>query len=352
MSPRFAAAALLFSVLFSVPCLAQWKPPDDGRISEDRLKVFLDTQNDWLQELATVVHIAASGKSGAAQTASVADVAKLYQACLDRHHITEAEFQWTAKSAANAWGAVAYLDGTLKTQIDRFDDQSKELDVKLADAKKRLATFQEADKNGWRVLTDDDRDALVKVARADQQTALQEVQDRQDDIDARESEAKSDEADAKTAEDEAQTPPPDVSPDDRAEYVQNKKNEARAARQAASEARTQEADEKKSMADAQARADAAGQRAEHPEIPVTADDKSQAKADDDAGVSAALADIKMLNQQKAELAKSQQQLQQTASNVTANIPPQNIAIMRKFAEQYKDQLTRSQQLGATTQASS
>ena len=274
---RLATAASLFFSLLAAPALAQWQPPADGKFTEDRLKIYLDTQRDWLEELASLVRIAAGTKSGGAGAPTVSDVASLYQACLNRHHITQQEFQWMTRSTSNAWGAVAYLDGSFKSQKDHLDDQMQELDAQLAEAHTRLATYQEAQKNGWRILAPDDRDALVKIARAQQSDALQEVQERQDDIDARESEAKGDEADAKTAEDESQNPPSDVSPDDRAEYVQNKKNEARAAREAASEARTQEADEKKALAEAQALADAASHRAEHPEIPVTADDKSQAK---------------------------------------------------------------------------
>jgi hypothetical protein len=348
---RSAAALLSSLILLGSPALADWKPPADGRFTEGQLKAFLDTQNNWLQELASVVHIAGSGSSSKTKVTAVADVGKLYQACLDRHHVSRAEFEWIAKSAADAWGAVAYLDGSFKTQQDGFDDQRTEIDAKLADAQKRLQTYQEAQKSGWRVLSADDRDALVKLARADQESALQEVKQRSDDIDARETEAKNDDADAKTADDEAANPPTDVSPDDRDEYVQNKKNEARAAREAAAETRTQEADEKKAEADAQALADAAGHRADHPEIPVTADDKAQAKADNDAGAASAQADIKQLQQEKVELALSESRLKQTAANVTGSVPPENIAIMRKYGEQYKGELSRSQQLGAATQPS-
>jgi hypothetical protein len=179
---------------------------------------------------------------------------------------------------------------------------------------------------------------------------MDDVSQQADQIAARESEAKDDDRDAKTAEDEAANPPSDVSPDDRAEYVQNKQNEARASRDAASEARDEEGDEKTALADAKAKADAAAQRVQHPEIPVTADDKAQAKSDDDAGVAAAQGDVKQLEQEKAEVAKSEADLNQTATKITGGVPPENVTIMRKYAVEYKAQLARSQGGGATTQA--
>jgi hypothetical protein len=350
MLPRSTAQCVLSILLFATPVLADWKPPADGKITEDRLKVFLDTQNDWLEELASVVHQAGGGKSGDAKAPTVADVGKLYQACLDRHHIGRAEFEWLGKAAGDAWGAVAYLDGSRKTQQDQLDEQQKELDAQVADAQKRLETYKEAQANGWRVLGDSDRDAIVKLAQSDQQAAADEASQRADEVAARESEAVNDVADAKTAEDEAANPPADVSPDDRTEYVQNKKNEAHAAREAASEARNEEADEKKELADVQAQVDAAAHRATHPEIPVTADEKAQANGDDDAGVAAAAADIQRLQAGKAELAKSEGQLKQTAAKVTGNVPAENIAIMRKYGDEYKAELARAQGGGATTQA--
>ncbi len=100
----------------------------------------------------------------------------------------------------------------------------------------------------------------------------------------------------------------------------------------------------------QAQVDAASHRAAHPEIPVTADEKTQANGDDDAGVAAATSDIQRLQAEKAELAKSEGQLKQTAAKVIGNVPAENIAIMRKYGDEYKAELARAQGGGATTQA--
>jgi hypothetical protein len=137
--------------------------------------------------------------------------------------------------------------------------------------------------------------------------------------------------------------------DDRSEYVQNKKNEARAARDSAKEIRDEEAEANKAQAEAQSRADAAGQRGAHPEIPITDDEKAAAKSDNDAGIAAAMKAISGIEQEKAQLAQSRRRLAETTKGMTKAIPPENIAIMRKYADQYKEQSALARKVGATTQ---
>jgi colicin import membrane protein len=335
--------------LFVNSANAQWQAPADKKFTEARLKVFLDTQREWLEESAAILRQATAAQTPEAKLAAVAGIDKRYQACLDRHHFSQAEYEWLAQRAAEAWGAVTYLDADLKKALDRIDAQARKLDAEEAAERSRLATFQEAKTNGWRVLSAEDRDAAVKAARADQQAAADEAKQHADDATADEAEANQHDADAKIADDQAADPPADVSVDDRSEYVQNKKNEARAARDSAKEVRIEEAEAKKAQAEAQARADAAAQRAAHPEIPVTDDDKAAAKSDNDAGIAAAMKSISAIDSEKAQLAQSRKKLIETAKAMIKAIPPENIAIMRKYADQYKEQSALARKVGATTQ---
>ena len=328
---------------------AQWQAPADKKFSEARFKIFLDTQKDWLDQSAAILRQATAAQTPEAKLAAVAGIDKRYQACLDRHHLSPAEYEWLAQRAADAWGAVTYLDGDLKNALERLDAQARKLDAAEAAVRSRLATFQEAKTNGWRVLSAEDRDAAVKAALADQQAAADEARQHAEDAAADEAEANQHDADAKNADDQAANPPADVSVDDRSEYIQNKKNEARAARDSAKEVRNEEADAKKAQAEAQARADAAGQRAAHPEIPVTDDDKAAAKSDNDAGIAAAMKSIGAIEQEKSRLAESRKKLAETAKGVTRDVPPENIAIMRKYADQYREQSALAQKVGVTTQ---
>ncbi|MGD0390247.1 MAG: hypothetical protein ABSC42_14975 [Tepidisphaeraceae bacterium] len=346
---RLTAASLVLALSLVNSAQAQWQAPADKKFTEAGLKTFLDTQKDWLDESAAILRQATAAQTPEAKLAAVADIDKRYQACLDRHHVSQEEYEWLARRAAEAWGAVTYLDGDLKIAQARLDAQARKLDAAQAAERSRLATFQEAKSNGWRILSAEDRDAAVKADRAEQQAAADEARQHADDAAADEAEANQHDADAKNADDQAANPPADVSADDRSEYIQNKKNEAQAARDSAKEVRNEEADAKKAQAEAQARADAAGQRAEHPEIPVTDDDKAAAKSDNDAGIAAAVKSISTLELEKSQLAASRRKLTKAADGMTKDVPPENIAIMRKYADQYKEQSALALKMGVTTQ---
>ena len=349
MSSRFIAASLVGALLLVNSAKAQWKTPPDNKFTESRLKIFLDAQKDWLDESAAILHQAAIAKTPAAKQAAVADIDKRYRACLERRHVSREEYEWLAQRAAEAWEAVTYLDGEVKSVQDRLDAEASELDAAEAAARSRLAAYQEARSNGWRVLSAGEREAAVKAASAEQQAAADEARRHAEDAAADQAEATQHDADAKNADDLAANPPADVSADDRSEYVQNKKNEARAARDSAREVRNEEAEAEKAQAEAQARADAADQRAAHPEIPITDDDKAAAKSDDDAGIAAATKAISAIALQRSQWAEARKKLAQTAKRMTKDVPPGNIAIMRKYADQYREQAARARKAGLTTQ---
>ncbi|MGD0461097.1 MAG: hypothetical protein ABSB74_01285 [Tepidisphaeraceae bacterium] len=328
---------------------AQWKPPADRKFSEDQLKVFLDAQKDWLAENAKILHDISTAPTEGARLAAAGDLDRRYQACLQRHHISREEFEWISQQALAAWSAITYLDQAFKNAGDQIESQTEENSAKLVDAQNRLAACQKAQKEGVRVMTAGDRDEAVKSAKADQQSALDEAKQRGDDAAAAEAEAKQHDADAKAADELASHPPSDVSADDRPAYIDNKKTEAQTAREAAKDARSREEDAKKAQADAAARASAAAQKAAHPEAPVTDDEKASVKADNDAAVAAAQGDIAECQQRSVQLAATLQQLKDSARQMSQDVPEENMAIMRKYAERYHDQLTNALGGGAATQ---
>jgi hypothetical protein len=236
---------------------------------------------------------------------------------------------------------VAYVDGGYKTAKDRLDAESTQSDDAIAAAQKQLMTYQEAKNNGWRIQNADDRAAAIKSGEDDQRSALEEVKRYAEDAATAEGDAAQHDADAKSSEEESANPPADVSADDRAEYIQNKKNEALAARASATEARVEEADAKKSEAEAQGQADGAAQRVAHPEIPFTDDEKNQARSDNDAAILVAKNTISAANQQKQRIAAEQASLEKTAKSMTKGIPPENIAMLRKYEDQYKQQFAEA-----------
>ena len=348
MYSRLTIVPVVFLFLLTGSSLAQWTPPKDDKFTESQLRNYLDAQKDWLNESAGILQNSSSATADQAKKGAVGDIGQRYQACLDRHHTSKDEFEWMERRSAEAWSAVAYLDGSYKTARDRLDAEARQQDDAISAAQKQLAIYREAQANGWRILSDEDRAAAVKSAQQDQQTALAEVKRCSDDAATAESDAAQHDADAKSAEDQAANPPADVSVEDRAEYIQNKKNEARAARASAIEARVEEADLKKSQAEAQALADAAAQRAMHPEIPVTDDDKNRAKDENDAAILVAQNTVSAASLEKKRIAAEEADLEKTAKTMIKGVPPENIALMRKYGDQYKLQFAEA---AGTTRAS-
>jgi hypothetical protein len=334
MYVRSIPALVVFLLLLTGSLMAQWIPPKDNKLTEAELQTYLQTQKDWQSESAQI-QIAATQKGLANQAA---EMGQDYQVCLDRHHISKEEFDWAGQRAADAWSTMNYLDGAYAQAKQRIDAEEQDVDAALAAAQKQLLMYQDAQLNGWRILSADDRAAIIKIAQDDKKAALEEVKRHADDAAAAESDARQHDADAKSADDEAANPPGDVSADDRDVYIQNKKDEAAAARASAKEARVEEADAKKAEADAQAQADAAAQRIEHPEIPVTDDEKLQAKAENDEGIAKAQGEIKDVNQRKQKIDAERAALEKTKQAMTSGVPEENIELMRKYGDQYKEQM--------------
>ena len=192
---RSTAALMVLSFFFSSPLVAQQTRPADKRFTEEQLKLFLVTEKDWIDESNKIMQEAASSKTDPANLAA-GKIGQLYQACLDRHGISREDFESVGERAAEAFDAVAYLDGSYKNSLDHFEADSAPQNAALAEAQKQLAIYQEAEKNGWRVLSSEDRDAAIKSASAEQQAAMDEVKQRVEDVSTNETEAVQHDADA------------------------------------------------------------------------------------------------------------------------------------------------------------
>ncbi len=336
-------------LLLAISTQAEWKPPADRKFSEDQLTVFLDTQKDWLDENAKILHDISESQTQAARIAAAGDLDKRYQACLARHNISRPEYEWLAQQSMAAWSSLTFFDKAFKDTNDQMDGQTKENATKLADAQARLATYQKAQRDGVRVMSPEDRAEAIKSGKDEQQSALDEAKQRGDDATAAKAEAKQQDADAKTAEDLAANPPADISSDDRPAYIDNKKSEAKAARAAAIDAFTRESEALKSQADAEARAAVAALKAASPETPITPDEKAIVKSDNAAAVAEAQADITECQQQSTQMAAESRQMKISAQQMKTNIPQENLDLMRKYADRYHDQLTSAFSAGSTTQ---
>jgi hypothetical protein len=332
---RAAIVAVLAGIRLAAGAESAWQPPADKVFTESQLKEYIAAASDWAQECAKITQSVNDSKTEAGKIAAVTNIADQQNACIEQHGLQPAEYQWLADRTLEAYGAVVFIDDSyVKTQAD-LDARSKDNDDRLADAQKRLADYQSAQKNGCRVMSSQDRDEAIKAALTEHQEALDEAKQHDDDAKADEAEAKQHDDDAKAASDLADDPPADVSADDRADYVQNKKSEAQAAEDAAKEARDREADAEKARDDANARADAAAKRATDPALPETEDDKAVIKAENDSAILRAQSDINQCQETTGQLATVETALKNSMDQMNAKVPAQNLDLMRKYRTQYQ-----------------
>jgi hypothetical protein len=317
-----------------------WQEPPDKKFTEAELKTFLPCASEWVDQYSKLLKDAEHARTDAEKLAVLQNIDKKQKAVLADHHLSEAEFNWMQVRVTEAWTVMNVADKVLKNSEDQLKTRSQENETRMADAKTRLATFTAALKAGMHVLTSEDRDSAIRSAKDDEQTALDEVKQHVDDAAAAESEARQHDADAQAAEDLANHPPADVSADDRQAYVAGKKSDAGSARDAAKDARGRESDANKARLLAQAAADAAVQRAAHPELPLNDDDKAAAKADDDAGAITAKADIDSCKKTAASIADAQEQIQAMSAQFYKDVPPENVALLRKHYDEYKKVVDR------------
>lgn len=347
MRRSMLAACVLIAVLAG-SARGDWKAPADNRFTEAQLTRYLDTANEMTDLDAKLVAAAAKAQSTEQRLNLANQLNKSNADCLARHHISREEFEWLAKRVSTAWSVATYLDGTYAKIKSDFVATAQDNDAKLAEAQQRLAAYQAAQQAGTRVLNDTDRAAIVKSVRQLREAALDDAKQHGDDVDADETDAKSHDAAAQSADDMATNPPPDISQDDRADYVKTKQSETQVEREAAKDVRGREAEAKKAQDAALALAKTLGDRADHPEIPVDDEQKAAARADNVAGVAQAQSDIDGCKQASTALAAAMAEIEKSASETNKEAPPENLALLRKYSDQYKQVFERA--YGGTTTA--
>lgn len=336
----------------ALPARGDWKAPADNKYTEDQLKLYLDTAAELTEVDAKLIAQANNSQSSVEKLNLASRMTKENQKCLDRHHISKEEYDWLAKQVSAAWTVATYLDGAYTKIKSDFAATAKDNDARLADAQQRLVVYTAAQKAGKRVLSDDQRDAIIKSARDQQQSALDEARQHGDDAAAVENEAKQHDATAQRDDDLAKNPPSDVPQEDRPDYITTKQNEAQVEREAAKDVRTRVDEAKKAQADALAAAQAAGERAADPETPATDEQKAAAKADNQAGIVQAQRDIDGCNQAKTALAAAMVEIEKSATDADKQVPPNNIALIRKYSDRYKQIFQRAFGGPVTTQPDS
>ena len=313
------AAAAVLAMPASVARAGDWSPPQDGALTEKQVSSFIAVEKarrPMVDALAEVVEA-----KGPDASATADEYPGKVGALLQQNGLSQKEYDWIQQQLGQVWGTF-YGQAMQRQAFGAVEQQVKDLDQKAAEARKKLAAYQEAQKTGNRVLSGDDRAALIKQAQDDQKSA-------EDEAKAAGEEAAQHEKDAKAADDLAKTPPADVSADDKQSYIDGKKKEASDARDAAKEAHDREKQAKDKAA-------AAAAKAAHPEVPVTDDEKAQTKQEADAGIADAKNVIAQDDQAKAQYQEIVSRSAASMAEDLKKLPKANVDLASKHRAELKE----------------
>ena len=273
-----------------------------------------------------------------------------HTACLQRHNLSEAEFNWVAARAMDAWTVATYVDEASAKATASIKGRMEENEANLADAEKRLESFQEGLKAGRRVLSADEMVRVKRMASDDHDGAMEEIKRHDEEIKTAQDEANEHDAEANSAEALAKKPPENISASEHDAYVDERNKDAQTVRDAAKEARDRQAEAIKDKGAALAMADAKQKEMDHPEVPILDDDIATTKLRDETGIAEAQLDIGTCQKIEAQLQAVSAQMQKTSSELQASSPAENVDLMRKYSTEYK-QLLEDIAGGPTTRGS-
>jgi hypothetical protein len=317
---------------------ADWQAPKDDLVTEKQLTNYFQVQKEAIDNWRAAGKAIEGSQSSATAVALALRNDEKFKASLATRNMTMDEYSWIGAKVWQAWAALQ-REQVIAEATKGIDQQKKTNEQKLADLKTKLAQYEKAQANGRRVMTKEDRESAIASAKSDEQSAADEAKQHGDDATAAHQEMTKAESDAATAENLAKNPPADVSADERAGYIDQKKSEAQSFRDAAKQAKAKEEDALKAKADSLAKAAAAHNRVANPDAPVTDDETAEIKKQNDEAIASTKSEItdteqglKLLNESAASLVKSFQQ------SDTDKAPRPNVELLRKHRIDFEQAL--------------
>jgi hypothetical protein len=306
----------------------EWTEPKDGLLTETQVVNYAAAQKEITQLMKAMGKAMEGSKSGVGALALAAGMDDKINAILSKHDLKRLEYEWANGKLFEGWGAAISMDIVDQTNADLVDQKKKNL-TDVAAAQQKVMEYEKAIKANTRVMTKQQRESAIQIAKDAQTSATDEAKQHAEDAKTAADEAAKIEADAKTADGLAKNPPADVDKDSREDYVKGKKEEAENLRASAKEARDREKDARKLEAESKIKAAAAIKAIDHPEIPVTEEEKTQAKAENTEGLANAKSEIDLLRQAGQLLQESDGQMKKQQAEALKDMKPQNVALVRK-----------------------
>jgi hypothetical protein len=254
---------------------------------------------------------------------------------LARQGLSQDEYNWIGGQVWQAYTVVMMEDVFGKQAAEALAEQKKKQTEGLEQAKARLAALTDAQKSGKRVLTKEEREAKVQEAKDAASSAQAELKQHADEAKEASQEAAEKDKAAAAADKLAKDPPPDISADDRAGYIEERKAEAQAARDAARDARDRESEAKKAITDAQARLDAVNKLAANPELPQTDDERAEVKQQTAQAIDTTRQEIEITTQALVMLKDSEEQNTKQLEEIRSKAPPANVEILKKRRDEFE-----------------
>jgi hypothetical protein len=313
---------------------ADWEAPKDEKFTEKQVENYAAATKE-LFGMMKAMGKAAEGASGPAALALMAGLDDKVNAIVAKHGMERREYEWLGNKIFENMG-MAMIDETMDKAKEDLAKQKKKLADDLAAAQKKLADYQQAQKDGKRVLTKEQREELVKRAKEEQASAQEEVKQHEQEAKDAETEAKTHDSEAAEAEKLAKNPPGDVSADDRPDYVKGKKEEAENARNAAKEVRERVKEAQKAVAESKAKVAAALSREKNPEVPVTDEEKAQVKEENERGSADAKSEVETTSQAVQLLKDNDAAVAKQEAEMHKNVIPENLALVKKHLKELRE----------------
>ncbi len=351
MRARMKSAAVVGSifaglVFVSLSRAADFAPPANGKLTDKEVGIYIDILKEQMDAYKSAGKAVDGNKSSAADIAIMMRANEKVDASIAKHGMTKEEYNWVGGEVGKLWYAAVMQEQWEDNAKPDMERQIKEKETDKDAAKTKMATYEQANKDGKRILTKEQQDAAVQSAASDRDSIAQEVKDRQADLKTAKDEVAQHEKEAADADALAKNPPADVSADDKPGYIDGKKGEAQTARDAAKDSGTKVTDAQKAVDDAKARLAVANGKVDHPEVPVTDDEKTQVTQDNQKGIDDAKKAIDDDDQVIASLKDTLAAGAPKFDQGTDKMDPDNLALVKKHVKDYLTAIGASDMLKA------
>ena len=289
------AHIIVILAVFPVILRADFTPPADGKVTEKQLVDYLSIIRDQ-----------------------------------SKTDMTPQEFAWVNQQVTPLWPGVLKPKEWDEKARPAIESQIKQRRADSSAASIRLVMYEQAKKNGTRVMTPTERDAAIASATSDRDKLTAEIKTDSDAINPISQEIKKYEQIDTDAEAAAKDPPVTVAEKDRTAFIDARKNEAQAASDSAQKARDHLKEAQKILDDAKNRLAANEIKLKNPEVPATESEKGWVSGENHA----------VIQSTRKTIADDTQALEviNPLLNVTPldKADPDNVALAKKHAKDFLD----------------